>query len=173
MCCIMLVELVAHQESCYVTHINGSVRLVPGLRVDGTVLPLGVSILSHHVGGEELAKLRLASCRRVCKVELVLRIANSSAERRIEVAVSKKLGAHVGVLAVAIKRSVKREVTDRDASKPLYGWHSALHIAIRSCNDYMEFVAPLALVLGIGSSNIASPEDTLDRAGSSVGSRSK
>lgn len=148
-----------------VTHNIGSKGLVPALVIQRANLTLGSSVQGSKVGGEELASLgtRVEGSNLV-----VVGLTNSLAQGRVEVGPREDADAKIGILAVVVEGRVDSRVAEGNARVTFDLGNAGLLVAIRAGDDYVELVAPLALVVGIFSRDVATPEGNLD-LGSGVG----
>lgn len=146
-------------------------------------LKVGSSVDVENVSVEEVADLWRAAIRsRVSKVVSSLSIAVGGAERSIKGTAAENGRTHVGVIALIVIRSVNGSVTEVAwGGVPRRDDESVVSVTVRASNDDLELVTPLAVhssvrqisevdqacqnspvVVGIGSADGTTPEDTLD-----------
>lgn len=123
----------------------GGERGGPGLAVEGAVLADRLGVLVQDVGVEELARLCDAVLGRVGKVVLGLGSAGRGAETGVEGSLSEDLHAHVGVLVVAVKRSVDGGIAESDRRLvAIWCCDGLVNVAIRASDNNVEVAAVLA-----------------------------
>lgn len=150
-----------------VLSIVGGVGGGPGLVVHGAVLANGLGVVQEDVSDVELASLGVGSGGdALLSIVLGSGSAGGSTETSVEGTGVEDSDTHVGIVLVAVKRSVDGDVSEvsglivaRD------GGNSVADVAVAACNDNLEGLLVLAVVDSVVGGNWATPVDTLDNGG--------